>query len=198
MTPRRPADLIVDNSLHFGHSARVGRLITTLAVLGILAAAVSACGSDSARTVSENGITFTLPKELQFRTNGFTSTGEFIDGFYANIPLHSACTDRCGLSTFNPLPPNAIVIGIGALSGFGVGARNPDDPAPNTSVAGRTAVYKADKPGDCGGDETIKFWIPDPAHGGIGDLLIRACIKGPDLASGEQVIQTLLRSATGA
>jgi hypothetical protein len=93
--------------------------------------------SSFARTVSENGITFTLPHELQFRTDGLTSTGEFIDGFYANIPLHSACSNGCGLSTFSPLPPNAIVIGIGALSGFGVGAPNPDDPAPNTSVAGR-------------------------------------------------------------
>jgi hypothetical protein len=146
--------------------------------------------------VSVQGITFTLPPSLRFRTDGFTSSGEGIDAFYANVPLGSACSLGCGLSSFSPLVADAVVVGMGVLSGFGVGAPNPNDPAPNTSIAGRAAVFTADKPGDCGGDETIKFWIPDPGQGDLNDLLIRACLKGPDLTTAEQAVETLLGSAT--
>ena len=150
------------------------------------------------QTVTAGGLKFTLPTELQFRTNGFASTGEAIDAFYANVPLGSACSPGCGLPSFSPLPPGAVVVGFGALSGFGVGAPNPGDPAPNTSIAGQAAVFTADKPGNCGGDETINLWIPGPGHNEINDFLMRACLQGPDLTTAEQIVQTLLASAEPA
>ena len=150
------------------------------------------------RAVSVGGLKFTLPAELQFRANGFASSGEAIDAFYANVPLGSACSPGCGLPSFSPLPPGAVVVGFGAFSGFGVGAPNPGDPAPNTSIAGQAAVFTADKPGNCGGDETINLWIPDPGQNQINDFLMRACLQGPDLTTAEQMVQTLLASAESA
>ena len=145
--------------------------------------------------MSVGGLTITLPVELRFRAEGFVSTGEAIDAFYANIPLGSACSKGCGLRSFGPLPPGGVVVGFGVLSGFGAGAPDPNDPAPNTSIAGQAAVFTADKPGDCGGDETIKLWIPNPGEGDFNDFLMRACLKGPDLSTAEQLIQTVLASA---
>ena len=147
------------------------------------------------RAVSAGGLKFTLPAELRFRTNGFASSGEAIDAFYANVPLGSACSPGCGLRSFSPLPPGGVVVGFGVLSGFGVGSPNPGDPAPNTSIAGQAAVFTADKPGDCGGDETIKLWIPDPGQNDVKDFLMRACLQGPDLITAEQMVQTVLASA---
>jgi hypothetical protein len=148
--------------------------------------------------VSVGGLNFTLPAELQFRTNGFASSGEAIDAFYANVPLGSACSPGCGLPSFSPLPPGAVVVGFGVLSGFGVGAPNPGDPAPNTSIAGQAAVVIADKPGNCGGDETISLWIPDASQSDVNDFLMRACLRGPDLRPAEQIVQALLASAESA
>ena len=145
--------------------------------------------------MSVGGLTFTLPPSLRFRTDGFASSGEAIDAFYANVPIGSACSPGCGLPSFSPLPPDAVVVGMGVLSGFGVGAPGPNDPAPNTSIAGRAAVFTADKPGECGGDETIKFWIPDPGQGDVNDFLMRACLTGPDLTTSEQIVESLLASA---
>ncbi|MEY2524586.1 MAG: hypothetical protein QOJ66_3151 [Ilumatobacteraceae bacterium] len=150
------------------------------------------------RAVSVGGLKFTLPAELQFRTNGFASTGEAIDAFYANVPLGSACSPGCGLPSFSPLSPGAVVVGLGVLSGFGAGAPNPADPAPNTSIAGQAAVFTADKPGNCGGDETISLWIPGPGQNEINAFLMRACLQGPDLTTAEQIVQTLLASAEPA
>ena len=147
------------------------------------------------RTVSAGGLTFTLPPELRFRTDGFSSSGESIDEFYGNVPLGSACSAGCGISSFFPLPPGAVVVGMGVLSGIGVGAPEPNSPAPNTRVAGQAAAYLADKPGECGGDETIKVWIPDPANNDFNDFLLRACLKGPNLSAAEQTIRDLLSSA---
>jgi hypothetical protein len=97
------------------------------------------------------------------------------------------------LPSFTPLPVSAVVVGFGVLSGFGVGGPDPADPAPNTTIAGRAAVFSADKPGSCGGDETITVRIPDP---GGNDIMVRACLSGPDLTVGEQTIQAILTSAT--
>lgn len=143
-------------------------------------------------TVSIQGLVFTLPSELRFRTDGFTSTGESIDGFYANVPLGSACAHGCGLSALSPLPDGAVVVGIGVLSGAGVGEGNPEHLAPNISVAGRSAVFLTDVPGTCGGEETIQVWIPNPSGN---DQIVRACLYGTDLTASEQTVRSVLASA---
>ena len=144
------------------------------------------------RTVSVQGLTFTIPPELRFHTEGFVSTGEAISGFYANVQLGPACSPGCGLSSFNPLPAGGVVVGIGVLSGFGVGGPDPADPTPNISVAGRAAVISTDKPGECGGDETINVRIPNPSGN---EYIVRACLRGPDLTTAEQTVQSVLASA---
>jgi hypothetical protein len=154
------------------------------------------CGSCGAPIVVA-GFNLTLPQELRFRTDGFVSSGEAIDAFYANVPLGRACTPGCGLASFSPLPPGAVVVGVGEWSGFGVGAPNPNDPAPNTSIAGHAALVMKDKPGNCGGDESITVRVPGADQTGINDFLMRACLQGPDLSAGERLVQMLLDSATG-
>lgn len=144
------------------------------------------------RTLSVQGLTFTIPPELRFHTDGFASTGEAISGFYANVPLGPACSPGCGLSSFNPLPEGGVVVGLGVLSGFGAGGPDPAAPAPNISVAGRAAVFSTDKPGTCGGDETIAVRIPNPSGN---EYVVRACLRGPDLTAGEQTVQSVLASA---
>jgi hypothetical protein len=139
-------------------------------------------------TVSVNGLRFTLPPELTYRRDGATSTGEFVEGFYANFVLSSSCANGCG-SSFGHLPPNGVVIGLGMLSGF---PPQPTD-APNTSVAGRRASYAISEPGICGDDETITVRIPHPD---LGEYVVRACLSGPDLAAGERIVQAVVGSAT--
>jgi hypothetical protein len=138
-------------------------------------------------------LTFTIPAELSFRTDGFASTAEGHSAFYANFPLGPACSPGCGLRSFSPLPAKGIVIGMGVLSGLGAGGPDPANPAPNISVAGRSAVWSSDKPGNCGGDETVSVRIPHP---GGNEYIVRACLRGPDLAAAEHMVQTMLASAT--
>ena len=142
-------------------------------------------------TVTVQGLTFTLPPQLKYRSDGFTSSGEGIDEFYANFPLGPACNPGCGISSFMPLPAGGVVVGIGVLSGVGISGANPDDPPPNTSVAGHAAVLTTDTSGQCG-DEAIDVRIPNPSGN---DIIIRACLGGPDLTNGEQAFRTLLASA---
>jgi hypothetical protein len=162
----------------------------------VLAVVVTACSNDEAnktsttafaRTVSFEGFTFTLPTELQFRTDGFISTGEAIDGFYGNVPLGSACKDGCGLRSFSPLPAGSVVVGFGVI-----GANPVKDPPPNTTIAGHAAVLSTEKPGTCGGDETINARIPNPSGA---EIIVRACLSGPDLTDGERTVQAVLASA---
>ena len=130
---------------------------------------------------------------MSFRTDGFTSSGEGIDAFHANVPLGSICSQGCGLPNLSPLPDGAVVLGIGVLSGVGAGDGNPHDLPPNTSVAGRDALWSANKPGTCGGEESINVWIPNPSGN---DLTVQACLFGPDLSAGEQIIESVLASAS--
>jgi len=154
--------------------------------VSVLATATSSTAVQ--QIVQLNGLSFTFPPSLTYRTDGFTSSGESIDAFYANVPLGPACTAACGLHSFSPLPADAIVVGFGTLSEIGIGALHHDDPAPNSSIAGRAAIYTAAKPGTCGGDETITVRV--------GDYVVYACLTGPDLSSGEQTIHALLVTAT--
>jgi hypothetical protein len=143
------------------------------------------------RTVTESGLTFTVPALLRYRTDGFTSSGEAADGFYANFPFgKGACDSRCGIISFTPLPPNGVVLSIGSLSGVGVGGHNPGDPAPNTTIAGRDAAYTTDT--SCGDEAiTVRFPAADEQ-----DVIIRACLSGPDLGPAEEAIRTMLATAT--
>jgi hypothetical protein len=148
------------------------------------------------RELTIAGITFTVPPELRYHADGFVSSGEAIEEFYANVPLGPACSSGCGIRSFSPLPADAVVVGLGVLSGAGVGAPNPNDPPPNTTIAGHAAVFTSQKPGGCGGDETIDVWIPGPGQSSLNAFLLRACLKGPDLAVGEHVLDMLIATAT--
>jgi len=99
------------------------------------------------------------------------------------------------MATFSPLPPHAVVVGVGSITGPAAD-RQPGDPGLGTSVAGRAAVISTDKPGDCGGDETMTVWIPDLTGGEHYHYRLDACLRGPDLAAGEQTVQALLASAS--
>ncbi len=176
----------------------VGASCSTTAVIDTTTSATSqptdttSTATSFSRTVSVQGLTFTIPAELRFRTDGFASTGEAVSGFYANIPLGPACSPGCGFSSFNPLPAGGVVVSLGVLSGFGAGGPDPAAPAPNISIAGRAAVFSADKPGTCGGDETINVRIPNPSGN---EYIVRACLRGPDLTAAEKTIQSVLASA---
>jgi hypothetical protein len=140
------------------------------------------------RNVAVNDLRFTLPAELTYGRKGGTSTGELMEGFYANFPLATSCANGCG-SSFGSLPANSVVVGLGMLSGF----PTPPSDLPNTSIAGRTASYAVSRPGICGSDETITVRLP---HGTLGEYLVRACVSGPDLSVGERVVQALVASAS--
>ena len=84
------------------------------------------------------------------------------------------------------------MVSLGVLSGFGAGGPDPAAPAPNISIAGRAAVFSADKPGTCGGNETINVRIPNPSGN---EYIVRACLRGPDLTAAEKTIQSVLASA---
>jgi len=143
-------------------------------------------------TVLLGDLTFSLPSSFKFHADGFASSGEAVDDFYGNVPLGSACTHGCGLPSFSPLPAGGIVVSFGVLSGIGAGGRFPGEPAPNTTIAGHDAVFAADKPGNCGGDETIAVRFPVLSEQ---DYMVRACLYGPDLAVAEQTIESILASA---
>lgn len=182
-----------------------------IAVLVAVAAPTTGCSRDLAATrctaspacegagvvaeVTAGGLRFTLPPELQFRTDGFLSSGEAFDSFYGTVALGAACSPGCGLASFAPLSPGAVVVGIGTRSGLGAGGSLDGNVAPNTSVAGRLAFASTELPGTCGGDETVEVRIPDPASN---EVVMRACLYGPDLTAGERILDALLASATPA
>ncbi len=157
-----------------------------------------ACSSDAsgpttttfARSVAEPGTTFTVPGALTFRSDGFTSSVEAADGYYANFPLGDGCTPA-GCGGVRRPPANGVVVSFGVLSGMGTGVA--PEVAPNTSIAGRDAVVTKELPGDCGGDETITAWIPTPNGSNV--PIVRACLSGPDLATGERIVQEALDTA---
>ncbi len=143
------------------------------------------------RMLTEGGLTFTIPDELTFRSDGFASSAESVDDYYSNFEVRDGCTPNgCGAPV--PSSSGGIVISFGVLSGFGVGIA--PDVAPNASIAGRDAVVTHEQPGACGGDETITAWIPNAD--GFNVPMIRACLRGPDLESGERIVQAVLDSAT--
>jgi hypothetical protein len=142
------------------------------------------------------GLSVRMPAALRYHVDGFTSTAESTSGFWANVPLGSACSPSagCGLAVLGPFPPNAIVIGWSSTSGFGIGGRQPTDPTPNLTVGGRRAVYTSERPGTCGGDETITVRVLAPNASGNGDAVLQACLTGPDLVTGEAMIRSMLDS----
>ena len=67
------------------------------------------------RVEALGNLVFILPPVLRYHANGFTSSVESIDAYYANVPLGSSCAHGCGLASFDPLPDNAVVVEFASL-----------------------------------------------------------------------------------
>jgi hypothetical protein len=160
---------------------------------------VTPSSSPTVRLAELGGLQFDLPPTLRFRADGWVSSGEFVAGFYSNVQLGAACHTfanggSCGLP-LDVLPPGAMLISWGNVSGLGITAQ-PAGEVPNTSIAGLAATITTDKPGACGAihaEETITARI---ARTDGGDLLMRACLQSPDLSTAEQVVSAMLSSVT--
>lgn len=141
------------------------------------------------RTVTVHGLTFTLPDELQFRTDGFASSFAAFDGYYANFALGPACVDgTCG--SFAPLPANGVVVGLGNLPGPGLHVEG----EPNTSVAGQPSV-RVQHASTCAGTASAGEMIQVEIRASDDTLLVEACVSGPDRTIGARVVQALVDSA---
>jgi hypothetical protein len=76
-------------------------------------------------------------------------------------------------------------------------------PLPSTGetieVDGATAHLQITRPGGCGvmkADETIDVLVPMSQPTPISNIAVVACLRGPDLATAEAKVRTMLRSAT--
>lgn len=68
-------------------------------------------------------------------------------------------------------------------------------------VNGATARWQATKPGTCGAigaDETIDVLVPIGQPTPLSNVAVVACLRGPNLASGEAMVRAMLESATVA
>jgi hypothetical protein len=134
--------------------------------------------------VTSNELTFHLPGVFRYSTEGFASTGEGYGNFYSTAPMpHGPCTAGCGIGNLAPTTPNTVVIGIGSIA-------LPLDPNdhPNTTIAGLDAHFVTSA--ECG-DELISVRVES-----FGETIVRACLSGPDLASGERIVREILATAT--
>jgi len=143
---------------------------------------------------------FDLPPALSFRADGWTSSIEYVSGFYSNVRLGPSCKpfgngSSCGMP-LDVLPPGAILVSWGNIARFGVSAQ-PERVAPNTSIAGLPSTITTDKPGICRGlhtDETITVRIED--LGGNDDFEMQVCLTLPNLPAGEQLVTAMLASVS--
>jgi len=141
----------------------------------------------TSQAVAVRGLQFTLPLELVYRSDGGSGSGESMEGFYGSFALSSSCANGCA-SSFGQLPADSVIVGLGVATS----PATPPGDAPNTSVAGRAATSIVARPGSCGGDETITVQIRSDGF----DYVVRACLSGPDLASGERTVQAVVASAS--
>jgi hypothetical protein len=159
-------------------------------------------------TDAANGISFERPAHwMRWEPNQHSAINDGPLIYLSTDPLLPACATAPN-ATANPpdAQGRACSWPLTSLSANGVFVNwlttRILDPRPSTgeviAMDGETTRLQTERPGSCGkigADETISVWVPRGQPTPLSNVWVVACLRGPDLATGEAQLRAMLASA---